>query len=196
MTPERMAKINGVLDKRQNDISVLLENVNDPHNIAAVMRTCDAIGISEIYVLNTQIKPHKKYGRKSSSSAKKWIQVHSFIDNQSCFESIRKKYKKIYATYLNEKAKSIYNLNLSQSCVLVFGNEKDGVSDELRNLCDGEIYIPQVGMIQSLNISVACAVCLYEAFRQKNSLGHYDKRKLNTDEIRHLCEYWDENLTD
>ena len=78
MTPERKEKILSVLQKRQFNLTVVLENVFDPHNISAVMRTCDAVGVQELYVLNTKIPRHKKWGAKSSSSAAKWLTVYQF----------------------------------------------------------------------------------------------------------------------
>ena len=166
MTPERSNRLHAVLGKRQPGITVVLENVSDPHNISAVMRTCDAIGIQDIYVLNTVIQRHKKWGAKSSSSAAKWLTVHQFTDVKSCFKALRKNYSKIYITHLSSDAVDLYDLDLSESVALVFGNEHAGVSEELIGLCDGNFIIPQVGIIKSLNISVACAVTLYEAFRQ------------------------------
>ena len=83
MTPERLQRLTAVLEKRQPDLTVVLENVQDPHNISAVMRTCDAVGVQEIYILNTDIPKHKKWGAKSSSSAAKWLTIHQFNDIQS-----------------------------------------------------------------------------------------------------------------
>jgi len=190
MTPERSAKINKVLSKRQNDLTVIIENVTDPHNIAAVMRTCDAVGISEIFVLNTKINTHKRFGTRSSSSAQKWMHTHQYTDMNECMTDVRKKYKRIFATHLGEDSKSIYEMNLTEPIALVFGNEKRGVSDEIRSLCDGNFIVPQVGMISSLNISVACAVTIYEAYRQKEIKGHYDRMKLDASQKASLFDYW------
>lgn len=190
MTPERSERLNNVLNKRQPNITVVLENVADPHNISAVMRTCDAIGVQDIYVLNTDIQRHKKWGAKSSSSAAKWLTVHQFTDVKSCFEALRKNYNKIYITHLAADAVSLHQLDLTDSVALVFGNEHSGVSDELIGLCDGNFIIPQVGIIKSLNISVACAVTLYEAYRQKSIAGHYSKQQLSPERMQQLKTEW------
>ena len=187
MTPERRQKIQSVLNKRQDNITVVLENVFDPHNISAVMRSCDAIGMQELFVLNTRLPPHKRWGPKSSSSAHKWLSIHQFTDAGKCLETLRKKYQKILTTHLGEQSVSLYEIDFTGSIALVFGNEHDGVSAEIRALADGNFIIPQVGMIQSLNISVACAVSLYEAFRQKKLAGHYEQRQL-TDALFHDLE--------
>jgi tRNA (guanosine-2'-O-)-methyltransferase len=175
MTPERSERLNSVLSKRQFNLTIVLENVADPHNISAVMRTCDAVGIQEIYILNTVIPRHKKWGAKSSSSAAKWLTIHQFTDVTACFEALRKKYKKIYTTHLSSDAVDLYDMNLTDDVALVFGNEHSGVSEALIGLADGNFIIPQVGIIKSLNISVACAVSLYEAYRQKHLAGHYQQ---------------------
>jgi tRNA (guanosine-2'-O-)-methyltransferase len=190
MTPERSDRLNSVLNKRQPDLTVLLENVFDPHNISAVMRTCDAVGIQDIYILNSKIAPHKKWGAKSSSSAAQWLTIHQFTDANECFVAIRKKFKRIYTTHLSSDAVSLHELDLTEPVALVFGNEHSGVSEEIIAMADGNFIIPQVGIIKSLNISVACAVSLYEAFRQKSNAGHYDAIKLEGEQLSDLRQQW------
>ncbi|MFC4261792.1 TrmH family RNA methyltransferase [Ferruginibacter yonginensis] len=190
MTPERSERLNSVLAKRQPQLTIVLENVSDPHNISAVMRTCDAVGVQDIYVLNTKIGLHEKWGAKSSSSAAKWLTVHQFNDAAACFKALRLKYNKIYTTHLSTDAVGLYDLNLTESVALVFGNEHSGVSDEIISLADGNFIIPQVGIIKSLNISVACAVSLYEAYRQKNNAGHYDSVQLPPQALASLKTTW------
>jgi tRNA (guanosine-2'-O-)-methyltransferase len=190
MTPERSTRLHNVLSKRQPGLTVVLENVSDPHNISAVMRTCDAVGIQDIYILNTTIEQHKKWGAKSSSSAAKWLTVHQFTDAKTCFEVLRKRFDKIYTTHLSTDAVGLYELDLTQKIALVFGNEHCGVSEDIISLADGNFIIPQVGIIKSLNISVACAVSLYEAYRQKNAAGHYDTAQLASDQFSSLKTAW------
>ena len=171
MPPERNERLTSVLNKRQPDLTVVLENVFDPHNISAVMRTCDAVGIQDIYILNNKIPPHKKWGAKSSSSAAKWLTIHQFTDAGECFAALRKNFKYIYTTHLSTDAVGLHELNLTEPVALVFGNEHSGVSEAIIAMADGNFIIPQMGIIRSLNISVACAVSLYEAFRQKIMQG-------------------------
>ena len=190
MTPERTERLLSVLNKRQNNITVVLENVFDPHNIAAVMRTCDAVGIQDIYVLNTKIPTHKKFGQKSSSSAAKWLSIHQFTDAAACFAELRRHYNLILTTHLSSDAIALHDIDFTQSIALVFGNEHAGVSDEIRAMADGNFIIPQVGIIKSLNISVACAVTVYEALRQKTLAGHYNTTGLNTERYTSLQKEW------
>jgi tRNA (guanosine-2'-O-)-methyltransferase len=191
MTPERTERIETVLAKRQPGLTVVLENVNDPHNISAVMRTCDAVGIQDIYILNTKIGAHEVWSAKASSSAMNWLTVQQFTDTDACFVELRKNFDKIYTTHLSTDAVGLHELNLTEKVALVFGNEHDGCSEEIIALADGNFIIPQVGMIKSLNISVACAVSVYEAFRQKTNAGHYDKMQLDTTIASGLMEKWD-----
>ena len=193
MTPEREERLRSVLDKRQGDLTVVLENVFDPHNISAVMRTCDAVGVQEIFILNTKIPRHKKWGAKSSSSAAKWLTVHQFDDAKQCFSSLRERYSSILTTYLWKDSIGLHQIDLTKSIALVFGNEHSGVSDEIRELSDGNFVIPQAGIIQSLNISVACAVTLYEAYRQKTLAGHYEHKKLDDAKYNELLKEWSLN---
>jgi tRNA (guanosine-2'-O-)-methyltransferase len=190
MTPEREQRLKNVLNKRQDDLTVVLENVFDPHNISAVMRTCDAMGMQDIHVLNTKIGKHKKWGARSSSSAAKWLTVHQYTDASVCLAGLRKKFPIILTTHLSSSAVSLYEIDFTKPVALVFGNEHDGVSEEIRMLADGNFVIPQVGMIRSLNISVACAVSLYEAFRQKLAAQHYDKIKMSDLEYQTLWHQW------
>lgn len=190
MTPQRHSRLISVLDKRQPDVTVVLENVFDPHNVSAVMRTCDAVGIQDVYILNNRIPPHKKWGYRSSSTAAEWLTIHQFADAEKCFEEIRKRYGKVYTTHLSDGTVDVFNLDLTESVALVFGNETFGVSEDIRRYSDGDFIIPQVGIIKSLNISVACAVTLYEAFRQKRAKGHYLQPRIPENELQNLQKRW------
>jgi rRNA methylases len=190
MTPQRYQRLTSVLNKRQPDFTVVLENVFDPHNVSAVMRTCDAVGIQDVFILNDRIPPHKKWGYRSSSTAAEWLTIHQFTNVEECFAELRRRYKKIYATHLGEKSTMLHQLDLTESIALVFGNETFGISEEITKMVDGTFIIPQVGIIKSLNISVACAVTLYEAYRQKNIAGHYDQLRLGEEQLKSLKEEW------
>jgi len=190
MTTEREQRITSVLDKRQDNLTIVLENVFDPHNISAVMRTCDAVGVQDLFILNTKIPRHKKWGAKSSSSAAEWLTIHQYTDARECFNALRSRADRIFTTHLSGDAVSLYQMDLTSRIALVFGKEHSGVSDEIRALADGNFIIPQVGIIKSLNISVACAVSLYEAFRQKSVAGQYAQRGLDPTRYESLLKEW------
>src|SRR5690242_8947403 len=190
MTPQRFNRLTSVLEKRQPDITVVLENVFDPHNVSAVLRTCDAVGIQDVYILNDRIPPHKKWGYRSSSTAAEWLSVHQFTNADECFKEVKKNYENICTSYLGEASTDLYSMDLTGSIALVFGNETFGVSENIRQFSDGDFIIPQTGIIKSLNISVACAVTLYEAFRQKSGKGHYGRSRLPESKMRELKAKW------
>lgn len=154
------------------------------------MRSCDAVGIQEIFILNTRIPRHKKWGARSSSSAEKWLTVHQFSNAEECFREVRQRFGKIYTTHLAEGAKDLYSLDLTEPVALVFGNEHSGVSEEILPFADGNFLIPQFGIIRSLNISVACAVSIYEALRQKRIAGHYDHPRMQEASLKQLEQTW------
>ncbi len=169
VTDERTKRFKEVIAKRQN-LTVILENVHDPHNIGAVIRSCDAVGVSEVFILYTEASHNflkQKVGKNTSSGTRKWVKTHYFGEIESCFEQVRSRYHNIFGTNLGENTQSLYDLDLTQPVALMFGNEQKGISEKARSLLDGNFIIPQHGMVQSLNISVACAVSLFEASRQR-----------------------------
>ncbi|MBA4139925.1 MAG: RNA methyltransferase [Segetibacter sp.] len=190
MTSQRREKLLSVLNRRQGNLTIVLENVFDPHNVSAVMRTCDAVGVQDLYILNTRIPLHKKWGFKSSRSANKWITINQFSNAEECFTEVKKSYSKILTTHLGAGSVGLYEIDFLEDIALVFGNECYGVSEEIMKYSDGSFIIPQVGIIESLNISVACAVTLYEAFRQKNLAGHYKQPSLPQDKMNNLYQEW------
>ena len=190
MTEERIKRITEVFEKRQEGLGIVLENVSDPHNISAVMRTADAVGVQDIYILNTAIGAHEKWSAKASSSAAKWLTVHQFTDVDSCMRALRERFDKIYTTHLSDDAQNIYDIDLTEKIALVFGNEHGGISNEMLAASDGNFLIPQVGIIKSLNISVACAVCLYEAYRQKEKAGQYNAQNYSGEKALTLKSRW------
>lgn len=180
MTPERENRFREIASRRQHNLTVILENVHDQHNIGAVLRTADSVGIKEIFVLYSEPELAVKnivLGKRTSSGARKWVDVHFYTDLKACFEHVRENYDLVLSTHLDEEPKSIYDIDLTQSVALLFGNEHDGVSKEALKHSDGNFIIPQMGMVKSLNISVACAVTLYEAFRQRDAKGFYTENK-------------------
>jgi len=189
-TEKRMERMMEVLSKRQNDIVVVLENVHDPHNVSAVLRTCDAIGILDIYLVYHSGQKFPQLNNKSSGRVRKWMIVHKFTSILECFKELKEQGFTIVSTNVSSNSKSLYDIDFSQKIALVFGNEHVGISTEVKESSDSVIFIPQVGFAESLNISVACSICLYEAFRQKNILGHYSSPKLDTKEQNLILNLW------
>ena len=176
ITDKRLEKFARVAAARQK-MTVIIENVHDPHNLGAVMRTCDSVGIQELFVIYTEGHLDEQRFDQVKSSAtgvRKWLHLHFYRDVGACFAHVRTKYDEIWATHLGHDYKELYDLDLTKRVALLFGNEHAGLSTQALSHADGNFIIPQFGMVNSLNISVACAVTLYEAARQRQKLGMYE----------------------
>ena len=192
MTDKRLNKVVKVVSARQKGLTVVLENVHDPHNVSAVIRTAESVGIDKIYLIYNKEK-FPRISRVSSASAKKWVDVEKFSSVEDCYKKLRQDKFKIYSTYMWEDDKknvSLYSLDLTKNVALVFGNEHRGVSDEARSLADKNFLIPMKGFVQSLNISVSVAVTLYEALRQREQKGMYEKSRYTKKELKSKLEYY------
>jgi tRNA (guanosine-2'-O-)-methyltransferase len=189
ITPRRLERMREVLERRQPDLTVVIENVHDPHNISAVLRSCDAVGVASVHLVYT-LEEEPELSRVVAASAQKWldIQRHGSIDE--CYDRLRQHGFTIYATALREECHDLHSLDLTAPVAFVFGNEMRGCSDEAADLADGAMIIPMMGMVQSLNISVACAVTLYEALRQRRAIGAYDSPKLPAEVRNQTLDFW------
>lgn len=185
----RTKKVRGVLERRQPDLTLVMENIHDPHNVSAMLRSADAVGIMDVHLVYTTQK-FPKIGSKSSSSANKWVGRKRYASIPECYAELRSRGFQILATRLDESAKQLYEFDLTAPTAFVFGNEHAGVTDEAADLADHTVYIPMMGMIQSLNVSVACAVTIYEALRQRLSAKRYDVPQLSDLELERLFAEW------
>lgn len=188
-TERRLEKITKVVRARQNDLMLILENIHDAHNVSAIFRSCDAVGVQKVGLVYTQEK-FPKISRVTSSSANKWVDSIRFSSVEDCIKYLKQNNFTVYASILDEKAKSIYDVDFTFPTAIVMGNEHRGISEEFQKLTDEKIYIPMRGMIQSLNVSVATAVILYEVQRQRTLKGLYDKPNLSEEEIEKLIDQW------
>ncbi len=191
MTPNRAQKFKSVIANKQPDLTVILEDVHDSHNIAAILRTCDAVGVIEVHIVHTTNIDYCKLGRenptgkKVSGNVMKWMDISYHEDMATCIAVLKEKHAglKVFATHMSEEAQPLYALELHKPVALLFGNEREGVSQEALALSDGNFLVPQLGMAQSLNVSVACAVSLFEAQRQRKEAGLYPHPQ-NTPEVQ------------
>ena len=186
---KRTNKIISVIKSRQKSLHVVLENIHDPHNVSAIFRTCDSVGIGKVSLVYN-LDEFPKIGKKSSASAYKWVEKEKHKNIKECLGSLKKKKFKIFVSSISDDSKSIYDLDLTQNVALVFGNEHRGVSSEAESLADEKFIIPMHGMVQSLNVSVAAAICLYEALRQRSLKRMYDKSEFSGQELNSKIEEW------
>ena len=191
LTPERIAKIEKLLDRRQPCLQVMLENVHDSHNISAVMRTADAVGVLDFYY-SLELSGHVKTHKTITQGAHRWLRRER-IPTQSRVEFLKRKRKEgmqILVTELSEESLDFREVDYTRPTLLLFGNEKEGVTPEVSALATRRIVIPMHGMVQSLNVSVAAALVLFEAERQRNRVGFYDRPRIDPELRRELLERW------
>lgn len=166
--PERKKRIEAYYKNKIPNVEILIDNVWDPHNAAAVLRSCDGFGISKInlYYTYNEFPKLRGMGKKSSASANKWLELNR-IKDLNAFVRMKKKagFKFIGADI--QKSKNLTKFKFPEKCIIILGNENQGISEELKKVIDEFIFIPMVGFVRSFNISVSAAVVLYELFRQK-----------------------------
>ena len=188
-TEKRLQKITSVIRSRQHSLTVVMENIHDPHNVSAIFRTCDAVGIPKVKLIYN-FESFPRIGKKSSASAFKWVEKEKYKAVDECYNDLRKNGFKIFAASLSEESKNLYDLDLTQKVAIVVGNEHRGVSESAANLADEIFLIPQFGMVQSLNVSVATAVIVYEAMRQRLNKKMYQKSDLDEKILEQMIDKW------
>jgi tRNA (guanosine-2'-O-)-methyltransferase len=188
-TEQRLNRLETVLRRRQPDLTVVMENIHDPHNVSAILRSCDAAGVMGVQLIYTSTE-FPDLGKKSSASAIKWVDRRRFESVKECYDTLHEEGYTIYATHLEEAAKVPYEIDMTKKTAFVVGNEHEGVSLEAAHLADGILQIPMFGMIQSLNVSVATAVILFEAVRQRIAAGNYAKARLSDVDVAKLLKEW------
>ncbi len=176
MTPERLERINTMLDKRQPDLTVCMEGVHKTHNLAAVVRTCDAIGVSDVHVVWKSEETEVRGG--SAAGSQNWIDVHNHYKTTDAIAALKTQGMQVLVTNLSDTAVDFREIDYTKPTAIILGQEKFGASKEALELADQDIIIPMVGMVQSLNVSVACSVVLYEAQRQRQLAGMYNLPRL------------------
>ena len=186
MTEKRLNKFREVISRRQKYLTVVLENLHDAHNVSAILRTAESVGIDKVYLIYNGEEKFPRISKVSSASAKKWVELVKYNSVRDCFRDLKKQKYKIYSTHMEEDKKnaSLYELDLTKKVALVFGNEHRGVSDEAKQMSDSNFLIPMVGLVQSLNVSVSVAVCIYEAMRQRLNAGMYGKPAYTKKELK------------
>ncbi|WP_370978634.1 tRNA (guanosine(18)-2'-O)-methyltransferase TrmH [Agaribacterium sp. ZY112] len=188
MTPERKERINEVLSLRQPDLCVVTDKIVKDRNLAAIIRTCDAVGIQHVHC----VVPKSEYRtyRGTSASADKFVDTVHHASAPEALAELKEKGMQIVAAHFSPDAIDYRDIDYSKPTALVMGTEIEGVSDEALNYCDAKIVIPMMGMVESFNVSVAAAIILSEAQRQRQIKGAYDVRKLDDGTYQTLFFRW------
>lgn len=188
MTARRYQRILAVLSKRQPDLTVLAEAVHKPHNLSAMLRSCDAVGIGTVHAVNpTGGVPTFN---ETSASAEKWVRLTVHPDLETAAAQLKGQGMQLLAAHLSPEAIDYREADYTRPTCIIMGNEKAGVSAQAAALADRHIVIPMLGMVQSLNVSVATAVILFEAQRQRRQAGLYDQPRLPPEQIAQQAFCW------
>ncbi len=165
---DRSERIEHVRSKRWPDLELVLEQIDDPHNIGAILRTCDAVGIKAVHLVYENSKPPRMAELSSSAmSALKWLEIKKWSKADECIADLKKRGLKIKATALATSGQAQWEIDWREPSAIVLGNESLGISIEFQQAADVTVVIPMRGFVQSLNVSVAAAVVMYEALRQR-----------------------------
>jgi len=188
-TEKRLQRMRKILQNRQLDLTVVCEDVWDRHNLGAILRSCESVGVQELHVVYRTSQFHG-FGHRAGASARKWMDLHRYRTHEELVLPLKERGFTLFGTHLDTNAQSIYEVDLTGPSAIVMGNEKDGISDRMLKLVDQTVIVPMHGMIQSLNVSAATAVILNEAARQRMVKGLYPARKADDPWIDEMVERW------
>ena len=177
MSANRLARFRATLDRRQPDLRVVLDEVHKPHNLSAILRTCDATGVYQAHAVlpGREIEIH----RTCSAGAGQWVRTVTHPDIGSAVTALQAEGMRVYAAHLSATAVDFRSIDYTRPCALLMGAERWGVSDAGAAAADGHITVPMAGLVESLNVSVAAAVILFEAQRQREAAGCYAAPRLD-----------------
>jgi tRNA (guanosine-2'-O-)-methyltransferase len=188
MAKPRIARLEQALDRRQPDLTVLLENVHKPHNLAAILRSCDAAGVLEAH--STAPEPDEVELRVGSAGAAKWVPLRFHADSVGAIATLQQRGFRVLAAHLDGDSRDFRSVDLTLPTAFLLGQEKFGVTPAALARVDGKVSIPMVGLVGSLNVSVASALLLFEAQRQRQAAGLYDRPRLSPGERRAALFEW------
>lgn len=164
LTPERIQKIERVVRDRTFSVSLVLENIYDRGNISAVLRSAEAFGLGQVHLIEAE---KFKESQRTTAGADKWVEIRRWKNTEDCIQEMKRQGKQIVVTHLGERSKPISQVDFTRRTALVLGNEKDGASKKMIESADHCVILPMVGFVQSYNISVAAALCLYHLYQDR-----------------------------
>lgn len=188
MTAQRFTRLKQVLDARQPDLTVLLDNVNKAHNFSAILRSCDAVGVLEAHAVwpNPDIAMH----HMTSGGTAKWVQVHTHASADDALTLLKDRGFQLLAAHLSENAVDYRSVDYTLPTAIVLGAELLGLGEDARQRADKHITVPMHGMVESLNVSVAAATILFEAERQREANGMYARSRLERERFNRILFEW------
>ena len=188
MTPNRFEKIKTVLSHRQNDLTVIMDGVHKPHNFNAIIRSCDSIGVGKIHYI--PVKEGYRQLNYYAKGSQKWVEANRYESFSKAYEPLKAKGYQVLAAHFSDKAVDYRCIDYTIPTAIVMGTELEGVYPETAGLVDQHIIVPMQGMVGSLNVSVAAAVILFEAQKQRLDAGMYEKRQIIDKDYEKLLFEW------
>ncbi len=161
----REERIDLAMTNRKSDFALVLENLNEDQNIQAILRSAEAFGVGLVCIIYDEKKPRLSGG--AASGASKWLNIEYFTNTKDCIKSLKKKGFLIVGALVNPEAEVLWEQDFSEKVAVLVGNEVNGMSEEAQKLVDKNIYLPMIGLTESLNVSVSAGIFLYEVIRQK-----------------------------
>ena len=188
MSPERYQRLKKTLDNRQLDLTVVMENVHKPHNFAAIVRSCEAVGVAQAHAMVRDGRMSKHIHTSAGSS--KWVNVDSYNDIDEPFNKLRTQGYQLLTAHLDDSAVDFREVDYTKPTAIVMGSELHGISDHAAEMADQSIVIPMMGLTESLNVSVATALILFEAQHQRQAVGMYDTCQIDPDTYTKTLFEW------
>ena len=189
MTLARLEKLKTCLDRRQPDLTVITDNVHKPHNVSAIIRTCDAVGV---FSLHAVMAADERFRARSgiAMGSDKWLDIHLHDDAAGIMKSLTGQGYRIAAVHKSDRSVDFRQVDYTRPIAVLFGAEKFGVSDHAASLATDHVCIPMMGMVESYNVSVAAAIVLLEAQRQRDAAGQYARRSLDEQTYQRTLFRW------
>ncbi|MEE3197893.1 MAG: tRNA (guanosine(18)-2'-O)-methyltransferase TrmH [Pseudomonadota bacterium] len=188
MTPERFLKIKTVLGRRQPDLTVLADGVHKSHNISAMLRTCDAVGIHRVHAVSSggNFRRHHMI----SGGSQRWVDVVVHTSSEKATSTLESQGWRLIAAHPEDSAKDYRDIDYTQKVAIIFGSELKGLAPNIIKKAGDVITIPTNGFVASLNVSVAAALILFEACRQRETQGLYNQSRLSCEEFNNTLFEW------
>ncbi|MEX0608238.1 MAG: RNA methyltransferase [Balneolaceae bacterium] len=190
-TESRWQKIEEVVEQRTRHITVVVEDIYQPHNASAVLRSCDGFGIQDVHIIENR-NPFEA-SDQVTIGADRWLTLHRYNEPKTnntkhCFDKLKSEGYQVIATTPHEEESNLNDFPIDDKIALVFGSELEGISEQAKAMADGFLKIPMSGFSESFNISVSAAICLHNVSRRLRSSNN--NWRLTTDEIELLKIEW------
>lgn len=189
MTPERFQRFKTALQHKQTDLTVVMENIHKPRNFAALIRTAEAVGIHTVHAITETTGPISQH-HHTAAGANKWVQTCSYDHSVTAFDQLKAQGLQLVIADVGEQARDYHEVDYCQPTALVMGSELYGLSAIARERADVVVTVPMWGLVESLNVSVACALILFEAAAQRRAAGLYDRQSLTPEVFNQTLFEW------